>query len=534
MSDARANISEKRSFSPVWIVPIVAVLIGIWMVVYTIQSQGPEITIVFSTAEGIETGKTKIKFRDVEIGLVEEAGLGEDLESVIVRAQIDKEAAELLRQDTQFWVVRPRVGKGGISGLGTVLSGGYIQIAPGISEKPQEDFIGLEEPPVTPAGTPGLKIEIVADKTGGVGVGNPILYEGYAVGWIETETFDLETRGMRYSAFIEAPYDDLITTSSRFWNVSGISASAGADGIDIQVGSLETLVVGGVAVGTPERMAAGLPVENGMQFRLYENLAAVNERPYRYSIEYVVAFPQSVRGLLPGAPVEYRGIPVGTVERIMLRELAELGLNGQTEQGSPIPVLLRLEPARLERADSPEGVEQLRGAIATGVSRGLRATLTTGNLITGSLYVSIDFFEEAPGAEIEEYAGRPVIPSIASGLGGLEQRISALLDKVNELPLEQTVSELQQTLASLDRLIGSEGMQALPAQLGETLEQLQVTAGSFSDDSELQSRLLPAVTELQHTLSSLRQVLDTLDEQPNALIFNRNYRQDPRPPAGTP
>ena len=135
MTDASAKISEKRSFSPVWIVPIVAVLIGIWMVVYTIQSQGPDITIVFSTAEGIETGKTKIKFRDVEIGLVEDAGLGEDLESVVVHAQIHKEAAPLLREDTQFWVVRPRVGKGGISGLGTVLSGGYIQIAPGTSSQ---------------------------------------------------------------------------------------------------------------------------------------------------------------------------------------------------------------------------------------------------------------------------------------------------------------------------------------------------------------------------------------------------------------
>jgi paraquat-inducible protein B len=216
----------------------------------------------------------------------------------------------------------------------------------------------------------------------------------------------------------------------------------------------------------------------------------------------------------------------------MLSELASIGLNG--EAGSPIPVLIRLEPARLERADSPEGVEQLRKAIEAGITRGLRATLTTGNLITGSLYVAIDFYEDAPQVDSREFAGRPVIPSIASGLGGLEQRISALLDKVNDLPLDQTVSELQQTLASLDRLLSSEGMQALPAQLTETLDQLQVTAGSFSDDSELQSRLLPAVSELQHTLSSLRQVLDTLDQQPNALIFNRDYREDPRPPAGTP
>lgn len=532
MTDAPARISQKRSFSPVWIVPILAALIGVWMVVYTIQSQGPEIEIVFSTAEGIETGKTKIKFRDVEIGLVEDAGLGEDLESVVVHAQIHKEAADLLRKDTQFWVVRPRIGKGGISGLGTVLSGGYIQIAPGTSNERRLEFIGLEDPPVTPAGTPGVKLEIVADQAGGVGIGDPILYDGYAVGWIETETFDIETRGMRFSAFIEAPYDDLVTTSSRFWNVSGISASAGADGIDIQVGSLETLFVGGIEVGTPEGVSKGAPVENGMQFRLYPDLAAVNERPYEYSAEYVVAFPQSVRGLLPGAPVEYRGLPVGSVERIMIEELASLGQSDTSAH--PIPVLLRLEPARLERPDSPEGVEQFRDALAAGVGRGLRATLTTGNLITGSLYVAVDFYEDAAPAEIGEFAGRPTIPTIASGLGGLEQRVSALLAKVNDLPLEETVRELQQTLASLDRLLGSEGMQTLPDRLGATLEELQVTAASFSGESELQARLLPTVSELERTLSSLRQMLDTLDQQPNALIFNRAYREDPRPPAGNP
>ena len=531
MTDASANISEKRSFSPVWIVPILAALIGIWMVIHTIQSQGPVITIVFSTAEGIETGKTKIKFRDVEIGLVEDAGLGEDLSSVVVHAQIEKEAADLLREDTQFWVVRPRIGKGGISGLSTVLSGGYIQIAPGTSKKKQLEFVGLEEPPVTPAGTPGVKIELTAEEVGGVGVGSPILYEGYSVGWIESETFDIETRGMRFGAFISAPYDDLLSTNSRFWNVSGISAKAGADGIEIEVGSLETLAVGGVEVGRPEGLGEGAPVESGTQFRLYKNRAAVSMRPYTESVEYVVEFPRSVRGLVPGAPVEYRGLPVGTVDRIMLHELASLGVSETSAR--PIPVLLRLEPARLERPDTPEGVEEFRQAVTGGISRGLRATLATGNLITGGLYVALDFYEGAPPAEIGEFAGRPTIPSIASGLGGLEQRIAQLLDTINDMPLDQTVRELQHTLASLDDLLGSEGMQALPERLGETLEELQVTAASFSGESELQERLLPTVTELERTLASLRQMLDTLDQQPNALIFNREIREDPRPPAGT-
>ena len=134
MTDAHAEIKPKRGISTIWIVPVVAFALGIYMVIATLQNQGPEITIIFSTAEGLEAGKTKIKLRNVEIGLVESVGLGEDLESVVVTAQLEKETASLLRDDTEFWVVRPRIGKGGVSGLSTMLSGGYIQIAPGTSK----------------------------------------------------------------------------------------------------------------------------------------------------------------------------------------------------------------------------------------------------------------------------------------------------------------------------------------------------------------------------------------------------------------
>jgi paraquat-inducible protein B len=532
MTDAHADISQKKRLSPVWIVPIVALLIGIWMLVYTLQSEGPTVTIVFSTAEGIEDGKTKIKFRNVDIGLVETAGLGEDLESVVVVAQIEKEAAPLLREDTQFWVVRPRIGKGGVSGLGTLLSGGYIQVAPGTSDKRRTDFVGLEEPPVTPAGSPGLRLNLVADRAGSVSVGDPILYEGYTVGAVETEAFHPETKDMHYEIFIEAPYDRYVNTSTRFWDVSGISVSAGAEGIEAQVGSLESLVVGGVQVGLPEGMLPGAAVESGDSFRLYESFAAVNQRPHRHSIEYVVAFSQSVRGLLPGAPVEFRGLPVGQVERVMLTEFTRGGLTGKDR---PIPVLITLTPARLELPDSEAGVENLREAIDIAIaSLGLRATLATGNLLTGSLYVSLDHYPDAPKAENGQFGARPMIPSIESGLGGIEQRITVLLDRLNELPLDETVTELQGTLASINKILASDAMQSLPAGLEATLEELKGTLASFSGDSELQERMLPTIGELERTLASLRQVLDTLEAQPNALLFNRDHREDPRPPAGNP
>jgi len=249
MTEAHATVTRKRRINPIWFVPIVALALGIWMVIYTIQSQGPKITIVFSTAEGIEAGKTKIKLRSVDVGMVDSAVLGDDLQSVVVTASLEKTAEGLLREDAQFWVVRPRIGKGGVSGLGTLLSGGYIQLAPGQGAEGEREFVGLEEPPVTPAGTPGVQVTLTAEKAGSVSAGDPVLFKGYRVGQIETESFDTEKKLMRYGVFIEAPYDELLTSSNRFWNVSGISIRAGADGIQADSVALETLLIGGVEVG---------------------------------------------------------------------------------------------------------------------------------------------------------------------------------------------------------------------------------------------------------------------------------------------
>jgi paraquat-inducible protein B len=494
-------------------------------------SQGPEVTILFATAEGIEAGKTKIKMLNVDVGTVESAGLSDDLEHVIVRARLEGAAEPLLREDTQFWVVRPRVGTEGVSGLSTLLSGGYIQLAPGTGATGRREFVGLDDPPVTPAGTPGLHFELLADHAGSVSAGDPILHKDFRVGRIDDGEFDVASQQMRYGAFIEAPYDSLVTSATRFWDASGISMSVGADGVEIDTASLESLLIGGVAMGLPEGVEPGKPVQNGAIFQLYPDHASVNEQPYLHSIEYVVRFPQSVRGLQPGAPVEYRGIRAGRVERILLEELAALGLRGE---GSPIPVLIRVEPGRLKLPDSEEGTLAMAEAIQNSVSLGMRATLATGSLITGSLYVALDIYPDESPAEMGSFAGHPTIPTVATGLAGIEQKVAALLDKLNALPLEGAVEQAERTLADLNAILGSESMKSLPGSVDATLAELRETLASVSSESALQQQLLQTVTELDRTLQSLRDFLELLDEQPNALIFNRAAGKDPQPPAGSP
>ena len=510
MSDTEAIVSERRRISKIWIVPIIAVLLGAWMVYFTWSNQGPEITIVFKTAEGIEAGKTKLKARSVEIGLVESVILGEDMESVEVVAQLEQSALPLLREDTQFWVVRPRIGAGGISGLGTIVSGGYIELTPGDGETGRREFVGLEDLPVTPVGTPGLQLTITSERAGSVSTGDPILYHGFRVGRVESTEFDMSDQHVHYSAFIEAPYDKLVSSNTRFWNASGISFSATADGVEVDVGSLQSILFGGVALGLPDGIGAGNPVENGESFELYSDFASVNERPYRHGIEYVVRFGRSVRGLKRGAPVEWRGLPIGKVERILMEEM--MTASSMRGEGEPIAVLLRLEPGRLTLPDSEESVETLRRTIEMGVKNGIRATLSTGNLLTGSLYVAMDMYRDEPTDEVGVFAGRPTIPTVSSGLEGIGVKVSSLLDKLNALPVDQivatadsTLRELRSTIAQVGALVASDGVQSLPSDLEATL------------------------AELERTLRSVEELARTLEERPSSLIFASDPELDPEP-----
>ncbi len=523
MAEAKVSAAKRRRVSPVWVVPIVAVLLGAWMVFYTWQTEGPSITLVFATAEGIEAGKTKVKARSVEMGIVESVELGEDLESVVVTAKLERGAIPLLREDTQFWVVRARIGMGGISGLGTVLSGGYIEMAPGTGKLGRREFRGLETPPVTPANAPGLHLTLLSERAGSVSTGDGISYRGYRVGRVESSEFDVASQEMRYGAFIEEPYDGLVNSRTRFWNASGITVSATAEGFELQTGSLQSVLFGGISFGLPEGVAPGAPVEDGASFRLFRNPEAINQRPHQYGVEYVVQFARSVRGLLPGAPVEYRGLRSGQVERILLKELAD-ARDGQNEgSGQPIPVLIRLEPGLLEFGDSEAGLALLKETVEASVANGLRATLSTGSLLTGSLYVALDMHPDEPPAELGSFAGRPTIPTISSGLEALEQRVARLLDKLNALPLDDVARSANATLRSADDTL---------VELRHTVAELRLLMAS-EDFQRLPRSLETSLAELDRTLRSVNALARTLEDQPNALVFPRQHVEDPEPLAGS-
>ena len=532
-----AVIKSRRRLPAIWIVPAVAVVLGLWMVVYTYLSEGPQVTIRFATAEGIEAGKTKIKALSVDVGVVEGVALSEGTDYVIVHAQLEPFAAPLLREDTGFWVVRARVGLGGVSGLGTLLSGGYIELEPGEGASGRRDFVGLEDAPVTPAGTPGVKITITRTGDDSLTVGDPVLYKGFSVGQVESEEFVVKTEEFRHDVFINAPYNDLLTTATRFWNASGISFSATAEGVEVDIGSIESLMIGGISFGLPEDAVPGAPVTEGMQFKLFASEKEANEKANRHFAQYVVSFTQSVSGLNKGAPVRFRGIRVGTVDRIMIDEMMATSEGDGT--GRPIPILIRVEPGRFGLGDTREGVERIVGILEKAVGYGFRVTLQSGNLLTGALYVSFDYHEEDDPVEIGEFAGYPTLPSISGGLAQIELKVARLLDKLNALPIEpavrsadRTLRQLDRTLAEVNTLIGSADTQRLPGALEAALEQLRVTLEGFSADSPLYEDLNRSVSELDETLRGLQALSRTLDQKPNSLVFGGDRAKDPEPKVG--
>ncbi len=538
MSEPEAAITSRRRPSAVWIVPLVAMLLGVWLVVNAYLHRGPTVQIQFDTAEGLEAGTTPIEVRNVDVGQVTHISLNHDLSGVTVTARLSADAARLIRRDTQFWVVRPRVSSSGISGLGTIVSGAYIEMAPGVG-KPARDlhFKGLEHAPPTPTGTPGLRLTLISASSSSLGVGDPVLYRGYTVGRVEDTRLDVESREVRYSIFIDAPYDALVTTSTRFWNASGVSAQFTAQGATVNLASLQSLITGGVSFDRPEDAGPGESVNGNATFELYPGRTSINENPHRYHQDYVLSFSQSVRGLAPGAPVTFRGIPLGSVQRVMVGEGAAEALSGGAQ--AAIPVLVRLEPARLELGDSPAGVRRLRDAVQRAVKNGLHGTLETGNLLTGSLYVNLDFFqgrgEQPPG----EFAGYPTIPTESTGLGRLQQQVSQLVAKLNGLPLDKTVGAanaaleaLEATTKRLDALLASDAVRNLPAQLAKSLDQLQSTLTAYSAESGLPDELHKAINELNHTLESVRGLTGTLERKPNALIFPSRRQRDVEPKAG--
>ena len=516
-----------RGFSPVWVIPIIAALLGLYLVYKHYSEEGPRISVRFDTAEGILAGKTPVLCRSVDVGTVGDVKLSPDTRSVVVTLNMTREAEDLLKSDTQIWVVRPRYGGAGISGLGTIVSGSFLQLEPGISKQSRKTFVGLENPPVTPPGVPGLHFTLVSEAAGGLNPGSSITYKGINVGSIESRVFHPESGQVEFGAFIQDEYANLVSKNTHFWNASGLDVEVGADGFKLRTGTLESILTGGVTFNEPDDKHVHYQrPPNGTVYKLYDSYADATRVTLNPTMPYLLLFTESVRGLGVDAPVEFRGVRLGTVMGISFNYLPD-------DPEHRVPVLIKVDPSLL--LDFPsDDYTAAQAFVADNVKNGLRASLKTGNLLTGQLYVDLDFQKDAPPAEVADVKGYQVLPTTAGGLGELQEKLSALLDKFQALPIDKTIGNLNDALASvrgtlqnLDTLLASKDTQELPGGLKDSLAELRKTLAGYNGKSDFYQNLSGTLRQLDDTLRSLRGVTDTLERKPNSIIFGKPGAVEP-------
>ncbi|NRD73414.1 intermembrane transport protein PqiB [Shewanella sp. VB17] len=534
----QAEVYNQQQISVIWIIPILAFVIGGWMLYQQISATGPEITLKVSTAEGIEVGKTEIKSLNVKVGVITDIKLSQDYDYIIIKARMNNDAERMLKDDSQFWIVKPRIGKGGVSGLETLLSGSYIELQPGKSNVLKLDFDILDVPPVAPPDTKGLRILLTHEEAGKLGVGDPIIYKGFTVGRVEKTNFDIGKQKTTYQLFIFEPYDNLVRNSTYFWLLSGVNVRLNAEGFDVELGSIESLISGGVTFGVQRNSDDGRRVTEDMRsFPLFDSQREVRESMHDDYIEFVMLFDESVRGLKAKAPVEYRGLRIGTVMKVPLQMPSN---NDTSLTAKQIPVLIRVELDRLYENLEPSSVREIKNKLHNDFASGLRGTLKTGNLLTGALYIDTDYYADEPQYKgSNKFEGYDVYPTKKGGFSAIQMQITDFLKKLNKLPLDDTISSLNTTLKTservaetIDELLAHKDTKELPADIRKSLIQIQQILGGYGPDSKIYQELEIALGQFEQVMMEFKPVLRQINEKPNSLLFGEDKTNDPVPVKG--
>ncbi|SCY51041.1 intermembrane transport protein PqiB [Nitrosospira sp. Nsp13] len=545
---------RKRDWMPslIWLIPILAAVVGISLAVQTWLQRGPEITIEFRSAEGLEAGKTKVKYKEVQIGSVTAVKLAKDHDRVLVTVLLNKEAENFAARDSRFWVVRARMGSGGVSGLNTLLSGGYIGADAGIEKEKAHKFTGLEIPPIVTRDASGKQFVLRAADIGSLDVGSPIYFRRMEVGKVSSFDLDDDGKNITMRIFVNSPYDKFVGANTRFWHASGVEVKLSASGIAVNTQSLMTILMGGLAFQAPDDNMGPSAKEN-TSFVLAKDQAEALKDDDGEAKTVLLYFKQSVRGLTPGAEVNFRGLVLGQVKSIGMeydRERKEFNM----------PVLVEIYPARIGRKyiqarDEEKITPQQR--LHFLIKRGLAAQLRTGSLITGQLYVALDFFPEiaaakkaasknetatkAPPADAAPADAAPkdalptdapptllLLPTVPGNVEQIQAQVAELARKFNKIPFDQIGDELNASLKELKHTLNSTGQLAqrlnndvapeMAVALKDVSKTLNETERILSGDSPLVQDLRQTLQELSRAAASLRILTDYFELHPEAVI----------------
>lgn len=504
--------------SLVWLIPLIAALIGISLVLHEVFDRGPTVTITFKTAEGLEPGKTKVKYKDVDIGEVKSVTLGENRSLVVAAVELTKDASSIAVEDTNFWIVKPRIAASGVSGLGTLLNGSYIGVDAGRSTESRRAFKGLETPPAVTRDQKGHQYLLHSTSLNSLDIGSPVYFRRIQVGQVVGYTLDHDGRGVSLRVFVSSPYDRYVGNNTRFWNASGVDLRLDSNGLKLNTQSLATVVLGGVAFQTPPQMELGGEAPDNHVFALNDDEASAMRPLDGEPVIAVLNFNQSLRGLQVGAPVDFRGITLGNVVAIGIQ------YDAPTHRFL-MPVRVLLYPDRLGHsfADAVRKSSEAKkeALFSDMITRGLRAQLRTGNILTGQLYVALDFFPKVAPVKVNPQHNPLELPTVPNTLDQLQLQVADIASKLQKIPFDQIGRNLNQSLESANGLFKRLDTEVAP-EAQRTLSEARKTFSSaqqtLSEDSPLQSDVRGALQELTRTTRSLGVLADYLERHPEALL----------------
>lgn len=538
-SNRLAKIIKIRAISAIWIIPIVTVIVGLWIIYSHFADRGTSFTLLAKDASGIVAGKTVIKNRSVDVGIIDQVTLSDDYNQVVIKGRIYKNMEPLLKNDSIFWVVKPEIGRDGVTGLGTILSGVYIELVAGNDKHSfkNDPFELSDSPPISDPSIKGIRLNLESDQSGMIPRGASVMFRGYRVGNVETSLFDVEARKMKYQIFIKEPYDALVTQNVRFWKEGGINLTLSSMGASLNFPSLDVLLSGGISFDLPDGSKLGAPAQQYALYQLYDDKKSIQESQYTQYKEFLIMISDSISGLNVGAPVEYHGIRLGTVSKVPFYTIDML--NESSILNQKVPVLINIEPDRL--SDLVDEKIDIAKQIMEEQKNGLRASLKTSNLFTGALYIDLDFYPDLKNEYNEKTAvqyGYDTIDTTSTGIAQIQAKILQLLDNFNNLPLNKTMDQFNQSLASSERLMNSlnkimasKEMQTMPKDLQKALRSLNDTMKELQPGSEMNNQIKESLQKIQQMMDELTPLLSTLNDKSNALIFSAPVKQDLEPKA---
>lgn len=517
--------ARKARVSLVWLVPIVAGVIGLSMLVHDFLNVGPKVVVSFLTAEGLEAKKTQVKYKNVVIGTVSDIELSDDRTHVLATIELNQSATPFTRADTQYWVVRPRIGAHGVSGVDTLLSGAFIGADAGSSENTETNFKGLETPPPVTFGEKGKRFILHTDDLGSLDIGSPVYFRRIQVGQVVAFELAKDGKGVNIEIFINSPNDQYVLTDSRFWNASGVDVTLGASGLKVSTQSLTSIISGGIAFREPKYSPNAKPAEANAEFKIFDDQTSALAPPDGEPKYIRMRFNQSLRGLVVNAPVDFLGVNIGRVVSVDLDYDAASGSFPGVVGAVIYPQRLGVANDKLkEQAGGGDEEEQTSRILGRFVERGLRAQVRTGNILTAQLYIAMDFDPKAPKVAYDAKARPLEIPTVGGSFDKLQEQLQAFVDKLGKIPIDDLAKNLNGSLIELQKTMKQVNAQVLPQMKG-TLQQAQQTLGTanatLSDDSPARVQLGQAMDEVQRTARSVRVLTDFLSRHPESLIRGR-------------